>query len=71
MTSVRLPDNIDMQLDQLCTMTKRSKSFYIKEALTRYLEDISDYYIAMDRLSRPNRKLLTTKELLKELDKRK
>ncbi len=71
MTSVRLPDNIDLQLAQLCAMTKRSKSFYIKEALTRYMEDMADYYIAIDRLSRPNRKFLTTKELLKELDNRK
>jgi RHH-type rel operon transcriptional repressor/antitoxin RelB len=70
MTSVRLPENLDAQLDQLCSMTKRPKSFYIKEALTRYLEDISDYYIAMDRLANPGR-LLTSKELLTELDKRK
>jgi|CXWL01.1.fsa_nt_gi RHH-type rel operon transcriptional repressor/antitoxin RelB len=67
MTSVRLPENIDMQLEQLCAMTKRSKSFYIKEALTTYLEDIADQYIALDRIARPGR-LLTTKELLKELD---
>lgn len=71
MMSVRLPETIDMQLAQLCALTKRSKSFYVKEALTRYLEDMSDYFIAMDRLSRPNRKTYTTKELLKELEKRK
>lgn len=70
MTSVRLPENIDAQLARLCEMTQRSKSFYIKEALTRYLEDIADYHIAVDRLSRPGRKTYTTKELLKELDKR-
>lgn len=67
MTSVRLPENIDIQLEQLCELTKRSKSFYIKEALTRYLEDIADQYIALDRIASPSR-LLTTKELLKELD---
>jgi RHH-type rel operon transcriptional repressor/antitoxin RelB len=70
MTSVRLPENIDMQLEQLCGITRRSKSFYIKEALMRYLEDIADYHIAVDRISRPGRTFLTTKELLKELDKR-
>ena len=67
MTSVRLPENIDLQLEKLCSLTKRSKSFYIKEALTTYLEDIGDQYIALDRIARPGR-LLTTKELLKELD---
>ncbi len=71
MTSVRLPENIDMQLEQLCELTKRSKSFYIKEALATYLEDIADQYIAIDRISRPKRKLLSTKEIIKELEKRK
>ncbi|MDX2113439.1 MAG: ribbon-helix-helix protein, CopG family [Alphaproteobacteria bacterium] len=70
MTSVRLPENIDAKLEKLCAKTKRPKSFYIREALERYLEDISDYYIAMDRLANPGR-LLTTKELLKELEKHK
>ena len=71
MTSVRLPENIDLQLEKLCVLTKRSKSFYIKEALTNYLEDIADQYIAIDRISRPKRKLLSTKEVIKELEKRK
>ncbi len=71
MTSVRLPENIDIQLEQLCAITKRSKSFYIKEALSNYLADIADQYIAVDRISRPKRKLLSTKEVIKELEKRK
>lgn len=70
MTSVRLPENIEIRLEHLCDITKRSKSFYIKEALERYLEDIADYHIAVDRITKPNRKFITTKELLKELDKR-
>ncbi|MEZ5691841.1 MAG: ribbon-helix-helix protein, CopG family [Rickettsiales bacterium] len=71
MTSVRLPENIDMQLEHLCELTKRSKSFYIKEALTRYLEDIADHYIAIDRISSPKRKLHSTQEVIKELESRK
>lgn len=67
MTSVRLPENVEIRLERLCGMTKRSKSFYIKEALERYMEDIADQYIALDRKTRPGR-LLTTKQLLKELD---
>ena len=68
MTSVRLPEIVETQLAQLCAVTKRSKSFYIKEALMCYLEDIADYHIALDRMSRPGRRLLTTEELLAELD---
>ncbi|MEI7669085.1 MAG: ribbon-helix-helix protein, CopG family [Pseudomonadota bacterium] len=67
MTSVRLPDKIDMKLAELCAVTKRSKSFYIKEALECYLEDISDYYTAIERISKPKRKLLSTEEVLNEI----
>lgn len=70
MTSIRLPDEMETRLDKLCALTKRSKSFYIKEALAQYLEDVSDYYIAMDRLAKPG-KFYTTKELLKALESRK
>ena len=64
MTSVRLPEAIDLRLSELCKTTKRSKSFYIKEAISQYLEDIADSYIALDRVSRPNRKILSTDELI-------
>ena len=33
MTLVRLPANIENRLSDLCQLTKRSKSFYIKEAI--------------------------------------
>ena len=68
MTSVRLPESIDIQLDRLCGLTKRSKSFYIKEALSCYLEDIADQYIAMDRISQPKRHLLSTAEIIQEIE---
>jgi predicted DNA-binding protein len=59
------------QLDRLCARTRRTKSFYIREALTRYLEDVVDDYIAADRIARPKRKLLTTQEVLQRIDARK
>jgi len=67
MTSIRLSEDVEAQLTQLCTLTKRSKSFYVKEALERYLEDIADYYIVLDRIAKPGR-LLSTEELLQELE---
>ena len=66
MTSVRLPENINMQLEQLCERTNRTKSFHIKAAIARYLEDIGDHYIAMDRIYRPKRKLPSTAEIISE-----
>lgn len=69
MASIRLPENIETKLEHLCEITQRSKSFYIKEALERYLEDVGDQYIAIDRISRPKRKTLSTKEVLAQLAK--
>lgn len=68
MTSVRLPLEIENRLNDLCGLTHRPKSYYICEALTKYLEDMEDTYIALKRISNPRRKLLTTEELLKRLD---
>ena len=71
MTSIRLTDSMETKLARLCAATKRSKSFFIKEALERYLEDIADAAIATDRITRPGRKLFSTKEILRALESRK
>ncbi len=69
MTSVRLPNGIESRLDKLCQLTHRSKSFYIKEALAHYLDDLEDNYIALERIASPKREFLSTEELIKELGK--
>ena len=48
--SIRLPDNVANRLDQLSTLTGRSKSFYIIEAILEHLDDLEDVYIAEKRL---------------------
>lgn len=67
MVSIRLPEEIEHRLNQLAEVTQRSKSFYIKEALEQYLEEIEDYYLALERTRKPKRKYLTGKELLQKL----
>lgn len=52
MLTVRLEPLLEQQLDQLARDTGRSKSFYVKEALTRYLEDRADYLTAVAALER-------------------
>lgn len=63
MISVRLPQELEDRLNALCKETKRSKGFYVKEALITYLEDLEDAYIAMQRLSDPNAKYYTSEEV--------
>ncbi|EQA02740.1 ribbon-helix-helix, copG family protein, partial [Glaesserella parasuis MN-H] len=38
--TVRLPDELQQRLDHLSVQTGRAKSFYVKEALEAYLEDL-------------------------------
>ena len=70
MLSIRLPEKLEAKLTHLATMTKRTKSFYVREALECYLEDIEDLedgYIAMERLRNPNAKRYTTEEAKRKL----
>ena len=68
MTTVRLPTELEDKLDHLAKITQRSKSFYIKEALERYLEDMEDVYVTLSRIAEPRANYLTSKELKKKLD---
>ena len=46
MLTVRLPENLEKRLNNLATVTKRPKSYYVREALERVLEDLEDAYLA-------------------------
>jgi len=50
MFSVRLPDDIQARLSNLAQETGRSKSYYIREALSVYLDDMEDIYLSEQRL---------------------
>lgn len=53
--SIRVPDDIASRLDELASRTGRSKTFYVREAVLEYLEDMEDYYLAIDRLNEPGK----------------
>ena len=50
MIAVRLPPGIEKRLERLARRTKRSKTFYVREAILQHLEDLEDYYLAVERL---------------------
>lgn len=52
MLGVRLPEDMEAQLGHISELSKRSKSSIVKEALERYLEDMEDYYSALERLEK-------------------
>lgn len=49
MLAVRLPDDVEQRIEALARQTGRTKSFYVREALVEYLDDLEDYYLAEAR----------------------
>ena len=53
MLSIRLPKDISARLEDLAIKTGRTKSFYVKQAIIEFLEEMEDTYIALDRIKNP------------------
>ncbi|MGA7341510.1 MAG: DUF6290 family protein [Terracidiphilus sp.] len=51
MLAIRLPEEIEKRLDALAKASGRTKTFYAREAILAYLDDLEDYYIAKERLA--------------------
>lgn len=46
--SLRLDADLKARLDRLSESTKRPASVYVREALAAYLDDLEDYYEAVE-----------------------
>jgi len=66
MLALRLPPEIEKRLAALAKKTGRTKSFYVREAILRHLEDLEDYHLAQRRLARAGERV-TLEELEREL----
>lgn len=67
MLAIRLPADIEKRLDALAKQTGRTKTYYAREAILRYIEDMEDTYIAIQRLESSER-IWTQEEVEAELD---
>lgn len=56
MLAIRLQPDIENRLNTLAKQTGRTKTYYAREAILRYLDDMEDQYIALDRLEHPVRR---------------
>ncbi len=65
--SIRIPDEVAKQIDEIAKETERSKSFIIQKAIESYIDDFSDLQIALDRLHDPKDEIISSKELKKSL----
>ena len=50
MLAIRLPAEIEDRLDALAKATGRTKTFYAREAILEYIDDLEDVYLAEKRL---------------------
>ena len=70
MLSLRLSDDIEARLAQLAEKTGRTKTFYAREAINRYLDEMEDTYIALSRLENPGKRVsLDDVEKLLDVDR--
>lgn len=65
--SLRLSEDIHEQLEEIAEDTDRSKSYLIRKAIERYLDEYADYRIALERLHDKDDEIISSKELRKRL----
>jgi predicted DNA-binding protein len=63
----RINDKLDKKLSELAKRHKRPKSFYAREALTMFLDEIADYEEALQRSVDPAVKYISGHALRKRL----
>jgi RHH-type rel operon transcriptional repressor/antitoxin RelB len=51
MLAIRLPAEVESRLDALAKATGRTKTFYARQAIIEYLDDLEDIYLAEQRLA--------------------
>jgi len=66
--TIKLPKDWAEHLNHLEKTTSKSKNYYIKESLGRYLEDLEDLQVGSERLKKKNRIYYTSKEVSKKLN---
>ena len=70
MLTIRLPESTEERLSRLAKETGRTKSFFVKEALKNYLEDLEDIYLSdkvVDRIRKGEEDVISSEEMGKIL----
>ena len=68
MLAIRLPDSIEKRLAKLAKRTGRTKTFYAREAILRYIEDLEDVYDAervLERIRSGKEKTIPLEDVMK------
>jgi len=65
--SIRLPDDLASNLEDIAKETKRSKTFHIQRALEAYMENFADLQVALDRLQDQTDPIVSSEDMRKSL----
>lgn len=71
MLTIRLPEEMQARLNVLADATNRPKSFYVRAALERSLEELEDVYLAeaaLERFRASGEKAIPLEEIEHRLD---
>jgi RHH-type transcriptional regulator, rel operon repressor / antitoxin RelB len=66
--SVRIPEPMAKELDQVAKSTERSRSYHVQKALEFYLEEQADLQISLDRLRDVKDPVVSLKDMKKLVD---
>nr|CDL66140.1 unnamed protein product [uncultured bacterium] len=68
--SLRLADDVKERLDRLSAVTRRPAAVYVREALEAHLDDLEDYYAAVEvceRIRNGEEDLVSVEDTRREL----
>ncbi len=66
--SVRIPDKLAAELEDISKDTERPKSFHIQKAIEQYLSDRADLQVALDRLHDTTDSIISIEEMREKLE---
>jgi RHH-type transcriptional regulator, rel operon repressor / antitoxin RelB len=65
--SLRLPDYLADELENIAKETERSKSFHIQKAIELYVQERADLQIALDRMNDASDSIVSSQDMRKRL----
>jgi len=68
MLAIRLPQSIEKRLEALARRTGRTKTYYVREAILEYLDDLEDLYLAersLERIRNDEERPIPLKDVMK------
>jgi predicted DNA-binding protein len=66
--TVRVPDNLAEQLDELAGFLECSRAYLVKKAMEMYLSEYANYLIAIERLRDKDDDIISSQGMKKFLD---